>query len=90
VNRGEDTRLDHARDIGRKIEGRRFGKRCGGSRAQRCAVDQALQEGSRSGRQEPYRHFISGRVISASSAALERSGVIGPSTRFIAKIAKAG
>src|SRR5262245_4876981 len=33
---------------------------------------------------------MSGRVISASSAALDRSGVIGPSSRFIAKIATAG
>src|SRR5712672_2447099 len=33
---------------------------------------------------------ISGRVISASSAVLDRSGVIGPSTLFIAKIATAG
>jgi len=33
---------------------------------------------------------ISGRVISASSAVLDRSGVIGPSTRFIAKIDTAG
>jgi hypothetical protein len=57
VNCGEDARLDHARDTRRKIEGRRFGKGCGGSHAQRSAVDQALQEGSPSGRQEPYRHL---------------------------------
>jgi hypothetical protein len=61
-----------------------------GSCAQRSAVDQALQEGSPPGGRSRTATSISGRVISASSAALDQSGVIGPSTRFIAMIATAG